>query len=341
MVNILPVASGKGGVGKSAVSVNLAISLAEKGKKVVLCDFDLGGANLHTLLGLKNNSAGLGNFIYRQADHLDALVQDTGIENLFFIAGDCLFPGTPNLDFFMKKKIMKEIAQLSADYAILDLGGGSTYNILDFYLMTHNSLLVTTAEITSILNAYSFLKAAAFRFLTRQFGAKSEERALIQNGIQSNTKGSEYTIPAVLDEICAAFPESGQTAREEFSLFRPQVILNMGQTAQDIEMGRRLRSLAQHKLDLHLDFIGFLPRDESVPLAVARRTPVCLLAPNSPFASGIRDAAERVLAHDYGFNDILEQEDNANADLERLQVAFSARLQTQNEQTDSASAAAY
>ena len=104
MVNILPVASGKGGVGKSAVSVNLALSLAEKGKKIALCDFDLGGANLHTLLGLKNNSAGLGNFIYHQVPHLETLMQDTGIENLFFIAGDCLFPGTPNLDFFTKKK---------------------------------------------------------------------------------------------------------------------------------------------------------------------------------------------------------------------------------------------
>ena len=55
MVNILPIASGKGGVGKSAVSVNVAVSLAQKGKKVILCDFDFGGANLHTLLGLKNN----------------------------------------------------------------------------------------------------------------------------------------------------------------------------------------------------------------------------------------------------------------------------------------------
>ncbi len=324
MVNILPVASGKGGVGKSAVSVNLALSLAEKGKKIALCDFDLGGANLHTLLGLKNNSAGLGNFIYHQVPHLETLMQDTGIENLFFIAGDCLFPGTPNLDFFTKKKLMKEISLLPVDYAILDLGGGSTYNILDFYLMTHTSLLVTTAEITSILNAYSFLKAAAFRFLTRQFPAKSQERQMIQDGIQSNTKGSEYTVSAVLDEICSSFPESGEKARKELSLFCPQVILNMGQTSQDLEMGRRLRSLVQHKLNLKLDFIGFLPKDEVVPLAVARRTPVYLLAPNSRFTAGIHSITERVLAHEYGFNDILEQEENINADLDRLQAEFSA-----------------
>ena len=58
MVNILPVASGKGGVGKTSLSMNLAILLAQKNKKVILADFDFGGANLHTLLGLKNNHAG-------------------------------------------------------------------------------------------------------------------------------------------------------------------------------------------------------------------------------------------------------------------------------------------
>ena len=86
MVNILPIASGKGGVGKSAVSVNVAVSLAQKGKKVILCDFDFGGANLHTLLGLKNNQAGMGNFIYRQIADLSSILQETGIENLQFIA---------------------------------------------------------------------------------------------------------------------------------------------------------------------------------------------------------------------------------------------------------------
>ena len=104
MVNILPIASGKGGVGKSAVSVNVAVSLAQKGKKVILCDFDFGGANLHTLLGLKNNQAGMGNFIYRQIADLGSILQETGIENLQFIAGDCLFPGTANMDFFHEEK---------------------------------------------------------------------------------------------------------------------------------------------------------------------------------------------------------------------------------------------
>ena len=98
MVQIIPIASGKGGVGKSAISLNLAIALAQLGKKVILCDFDFGGANLHTMLGHKNNKPGLGHFINKIEDHLEPLIQKTAVENLGFIAGDCLIPGTPNMD---------------------------------------------------------------------------------------------------------------------------------------------------------------------------------------------------------------------------------------------------
>ena len=90
MINILPIASGKGGVGKSNTAVNLAIILAKKGKRVVLIDLDFGGANLHTLLGLKNNHAGLGNFIDKQTSEFSEMIQGNQVENLHFVAGDCL-----------------------------------------------------------------------------------------------------------------------------------------------------------------------------------------------------------------------------------------------------------
>ena len=319
MVNILPVASGKGGVGKSAVSVNLAISLAQKGKKVILCDFDFGGANLHTLLGLKNNQAGMGNFIYRQVASLESLLQETGIENLQFIAGDCLFPGTANMDFFMKKKIMKDLAQLPVDYIILDLGGGSSYNTLDFFLLTYNPLLVTTPEITSIMNAYSFLKGAVFRFFTHQFPNKSPERAYIQDFIKSVATGTESSFMSLMETLCQQFPETGLPACQELAKLNPQVILNMGATTQDLEMGRRLRSLVNSKLTIRMDFIGFIPTSAIVPMAVARRAPAIVLEPAGTFATSVRKAADRVLAYEYGFNENLSID---NADLELLRSEY-------------------
>ena len=331
MVNILPIASGKGGVGKSAIAVNLSVLLANKGKRVVLIDFDLGGANLHTLLGLKNNHSGLGNFIYKQETSLEPLLQETGIPNLKFIAGDCLFPGTPNMGYFIKRKIIKEIEALDTDYAVLDLGGGTTYNTLDIYLLTCNSLLVTSPELTSVLNAYSFLKAAAYRFLNRQFKAKSPERALIEDYIKNSAAGAESSYVALVDEICKQFPESGQKAREELAKYRPQVILNMGRTTQELEMAKRLRSLVWNKLNITLDFVGFTPRENTVELAVATRTPVAVSHPESAFIKHLSAAAERILLHTYQYNENLEDPDQTgpdgnseNLDIQELGNEFSS-----------------
>ena len=305
MVNIIPVASGKGGVGKSALSANLSILLAQSGKKTVLVDLDLGGANLHTLLGLKNNHTGLGNFIYRQFTTLEPLLQDTGIENLYFIAGDCLFPGTANLGFFIKKRLIKELHLLDADYVILDLGAGAAFNTLDFFLITYNSLLVTTPEITSILNAYSFLKSAAYRFFTCQFKAKSEERMAIQRYIENSTEGIESSFEGLVKSVCAEFPETGERAVRELSKYRPQVILNQGNSVQDLEMARRLRSLTFSKMGISIDFVGFIPKDEALPLSVAMRKPLVLTSPQSAFARQLKAAVERIQQHSYSYNNAM------------------------------------
>jgi len=323
MVNLLPIASGKGGVGKSSISVNLAITLARQDKKVVLADFDLGGANLHTLLGLKNNHAGLGNFIYKQTTDIQELLQDTNEPNLKFIAGDCLYPGTANISQGIKRKIIKSLNSLDADYVIMDLGAGTTYNTLDFYLLTYNSILVTTPELTSVLNAYSFLKAAAFRFFMRQFKAKSDERQMIDDYIANSTSGTDVSFVDMVKKVCKKFKASGKAAKAELEKYRPQVIVNMGQTTSDLEMARRLRSLVQSKLGIEMDFVGFLPKDDGVSYAVALRSPLAVTNPDCSFVSGIRTASERILQHNYQYNElhIFENEDDTD-DISRLSEEF-------------------
>ncbi|MCK7483987.1 MAG: P-loop NTPase [Candidatus Moduliflexus flocculans] len=66
MVTLIPIASGKGGVGKTVLAANLGVCLAALGRTVVLADLDLGGANLHTCLGVKNRNPGIGALAWRQ-----------------------------------------------------------------------------------------------------------------------------------------------------------------------------------------------------------------------------------------------------------------------------------
>ncbi len=304
MVHFLPIASGKGGVGKSNFAVNLAVVLAQKGKRVVLADIDFGGANLHTLLGLKNNHAGLGNFIFKQTSKFSELLQKTSVENLLFVAGDCLYPGTANIDNLTKQKIIRRLSMLEADYIILDLGAGTTYNTLDFYLLTKNSVLVTTPELTAILNAYSFLKASSFRFFMRQFKTHSAERKFINRFLKESASGTEASFLDLLAKTAEKFSDSEKIhkAIEELGRFRPQVIVNMGQGLDDLEMAKRLRSLVHKKLGITMDFVGFLPRTEKVSWSIASRTPLALSEPNCSFMRAVDAATGRILEHSYELN---------------------------------------
>lgn len=291
---MLPVASGKGGVGKSVFATNLAIALAELGKTIVLADMDLGGANLHTLLGIKNRHAGIGGLVYRTEPSVESLVMETGIPRLFFIPGDTLLPGTANMEFFMKRKIIRGLSTLPADYVIMDLGAGSSYNIVDFFLTSASGIVVTMPEVTAVLNAYSFLKTALFRALFRSFPAKSAERHMIVEFVSKRLEGSGDSFPALQGRLAEAFPDTAPAAIAGLLSIYPRVVLNMGKSSRDLAVGARLRDITSRNLGIPIEYIGFAPRDEAVPRSIVERKPVLIARPNSPYAITVRAIARRI-----------------------------------------------
>lgn len=133
-MQIIPIASGKGGVGKSLVAANLAIALAQSGKKTVLADLDLGGSNLHLLLGLRGIPFGIGTFFTTPEADFERLLIDTDIENLRFIPGDSEIPGMANLKPAQKKALIRALLALEdTDVLVLDLGAGTSANTVDFF----------------------------------------------------------------------------------------------------------------------------------------------------------------------------------------------------------------
>ncbi|MFQ3547229.1 MAG: P-loop NTPase [Termitinemataceae bacterium] len=297
MAVLLPVASGKGGVGKSIVAANLAVALALHGKTTILVDLDLGASNLHTLLGIKNRYNGIGAFVYRQETSLEALLKETEISHLFFIPGDTLLPGTANMDFFVKQKIIRLLYQLPADYIIMDLGAGSAYNTVDFFLSSSSGLIVTIGESTAILNAYSFLKTLLYRALQRSFPPRSPARGTITTFFSKKIEGTSETFPVLEQQLLSSFGQEAQKAIEQVKGLYPRIILNMSDGPQDLQIGIRLREIAAKNLRLGLEYIACLPRDPAVIQSVAVRRPVLLLAPDCPFSSHLRALADRLIAH--------------------------------------------
>jgi len=163
--NIIAVSSGKGGVGKSIISANLAISLALSKRKVVLVDASFGTSNQHAIFGIKSPSLTLNDFVSRNKGSLWEILIDTEIENLKLIssAGDSHI--LANMPAPLKKNLIKNIQTLNFDYVILDLGPSINFNTIDFFLSADSSIVITTPEITSVTNTYSYIRNIIYKNL--------------------------------------------------------------------------------------------------------------------------------------------------------------------------------
>ena len=132
---IWAVGGGKGGIGKSVLSILISMALAEKGQDTVVIDGDLGGANLHTFMGIRTPSRTLNDFISRQYATLDEVCMGTEQKGLRIICGASEVLTLANLQYTQKVKILQAISKIEADHVILDLGAGTGFNTLDFFYL--------------------------------------------------------------------------------------------------------------------------------------------------------------------------------------------------------------
>ena len=196
---IWAVGGGKGGVGKSVISTLLGFWLSQMGKRTVLIDVDFGGANLHTMLGIKSPPKTVNDFITKKYDRLEDICIETGIENLRLLSGASEILSLANLQFAQKIKIMQSISQLDTDIAILDLGSGTSYNVLDFFLMAHRKIVVLTPQPISIQNAYAFVRNAVYRKLSRLSSQKPALLATIKTAMDPKNEMNVRTVKDLLN----------------------------------------------------------------------------------------------------------------------------------------------
>jgi flagellar biosynthesis protein FlhG len=290
---IWSIAGGKGGIGKSFVTANLGIALSERGKKVVVVDADLGGANLHTFLGISQPPMSLDEFIREGIRSIKGVLTETGIPNLHVIAGaqDILALSNPKQS--QTQKIIRHIRSLNADHIIIDLPTGMAPHVFDFFLISDNGILLCTPEPTSMENAYQFIRGA---FLHRwmNMATDKEVRKLIEVATDANNTEGIRTPLDLLARVDKIDRETGKMLKKGVQDFRPRLILNQTRNRKEAELGFAVRSVCRKYFGLEVCYLGHILYDHNVYLAVQRGQPFFQDYPGSDVTECIREIASRI-----------------------------------------------
>ncbi len=288
------IGGGKGGVGKSLVASNLAVALAGHGMRCVLADADLGGANLHTVFGVPTPRRTLSHFLKGEVASLTDVLCETSVPNLRLASGSQALLGMANLKFTQKETFLRHIRLLGVDHVLLDLGAGSPYHVLDFFLAARQGILVVIPEPTSIENAYYFLKAAFYRSL-RLAARQPNVRAALQRVLGERANKRVRSPLDLIAGVMRVDRKAGGLLWERARRFTPALIVNQVTDDEHLGLGDEMADVCAKQLGFRLRYLGALERDDSVVEALKRRRPVLQLFPQSRWSLGIEEIVARLV----------------------------------------------
>jgi flagellar biosynthesis protein FlhG len=289
---IWAVGGGKGGTGKSFVAASLGLHLASLDRDIVLVDLDLGAPNLHTLLGVKSSHPDLGDFLTGRVDSLEDTAAATpwgglrivkGTENILFVA---------NMHHYRKLRLLRQIRRLRTQNVILDLGTGSAYNTLDFFLSANPGIVVITPEPTAIENAYLFLKSCIMRVLKLymdHFKIPDLHRRMLEQ-IEKNSQSLYGFFRSLIDSDRSY----GTILYRALRNFRPCLVMNRCRDERDVLLGRSVADVARRYLLLDMKYLGGIPNDEDVRSSLNSLRPFILEHKDSAAARAVRRMSEEL-----------------------------------------------
>ena len=297
MPNIWSIGGGKGGSGKSFITGNLGILLAKEGYKTLLVDVDLGAANLHTIIGLPLPKKSISDFLNKKVGALQETVEPTPVQNLYLISGAMNNLDIANLAHEQKLKIIRNISKLSYDYILLDLGAGTSFNTIDFFMISNLGIFVTTPEPTSIENIYRLIRSVYFRKI-RQVLNSHNFRALAEEAQERDGRATVSNPDILLYIMKELDPEKGEILENELRTFNFKLALNQLRKQDNPNIGALICKIIQRHLALKMHFVGNITFDERVHNAVCKKIPFLDLYPYTQTTLDLRTCHKNLLTID-------------------------------------------
>ena len=291
---IWAVAGGKGGTGKSIIASSIAVQLARRGKKVVVIDADLGSGNLHTYLGVTPGITTLADFLKNRIQNLTEVLISTQYENLSLISDSNDVLGLANVSAQIRGKMIRQVQQLDFEYIIMDVGAGTSYTNLDFFLISEHGLLVAMPEPASVENAYRFIRSCLNRKLMYKFHGTSYQ-SLVDKAAYPKESGGVHSIYELVEKVYQVDSNAAEEMVNEIMNFRPRLIMNQVRSQSDIQVGESVRDVTRKYLGINLSYIGYVTYDDNIKISAKKRTPIFQEFPNSGAAVCIRNIVNRFL----------------------------------------------
>jgi flagellar biosynthesis protein FlhG len=299
---IIAIAGGKGGVGKSVLSANLAIAMAAAGRRVALVDADIGMGNQHTLLGIARPGPGLVGFLRKDVEDLAAIAVPSGYDNLVLYPADGA-QGVPQVSQSRKERLLHHVGRIDADVVLLDIGAGAALLGLDLFALADIHVLVITGQVTSIQNAYAFLKTAMQRLLARMADT-SERRALVEEGWADARPPALPSLAAWLRDRDPVMAELAGGLPGRMSV---RLIGNLLFDQHDQRVPQSIVRMIREYLGLEAEVAGLVAATRQVHDSITRRKPLLSLDPYGPASLEIRRVAERLMTQALPDNRLVTQ----------------------------------
>ena len=292
MTEIYPIGGGKGGVGKSFIAASLGALIAKQGHNVVVIDLDLGASNLHTLLGMKSPKRGLNRYLDKTVRGLEGEAVPTIIPNLFFISSQHCSMEIANLLHAHKLKIISAIQKLPFDYILLDLGTGTNFNTLDFFLTSKEGFLIGTPEPTSIENFFRFINAVYFRIL-KQTLKRTEFHSAVKDTVTERSSETTGTHD-ILKIVSKYHPDKVTHLKNKLSEFKFKLILNQFRKNMDSTLGNKIETVCNRHFHSNFQFVGTIRYDGQIHDAVFSKTLYVQKYPHTQSSSDLKKVAEKI-----------------------------------------------
>jgi flagellar biosynthesis protein FlhG len=300
---VIAIGGGPGGAGKSLLTINLGVYLAQLGRNVIVADVDPAGGGLHTMLGLDpiarpkatedNGDPAPKPKPGEEGPDPKSQPIPTSIPGLVLMP-PVYDPTGALLRFGKKGRWLTNVKELPADYVLLDLGAGIPSLSLDLFMAADVGVCVTLPEPPAIESTYRFLRALFIRQLRRSLAKERYKLRLVERALKDLPP-----LPTPV-EVVAALERYDRVvadlAASQIEHLRPRLVVSQTRVRTDMELGLSMRALAGRYLGLDLDYLGYIEHDDAVWLTVRRRRPLLIDSPASKGARNVERIARRVLA---------------------------------------------